>query len=316
MVYACVVFENRDKILLDGSDPVKGKNLEDYHDEEEVFALKGIGESDSDAGSYDDSEDVDEGDEEDDEEPERTVRTKSSKKTKRRGQDDVPAEEESAASASDEDVEERWGKNKFSYYSATAQEVDSDDEEARELEEAEALRLQAKAREAITDDDFGLNDSRLFQTPTLDTCVLYPCSLSSCLTQSDWSDSASTQSNPGPSTTVPLVTAPRDKKSILCQLELSSPEVLALAREWGHVAAVMRKLEVAIAKCVLFRCFTFICRSDGLFPISWRIKANRADPEPSLSRDGALALPNFSYLCHRSFPLPLRPLYASPRPHP
>ena len=174
MLYVCVVFENRDKILLDGSDPVKGKNLEDYHDEEEVFALKGIGESDSDAGSYDDSEDVDEGDEEDDEEPERTVRTKSSKKTKRRGQDDVPAEEESAASASDEDVEERWGKNKFAYYSATAQEVESDDEEARELEEAEALRLQAKAREAITDDDFGLNDSRLFQTPTLDTCVLYP----------------------------------------------------------------------------------------------------------------------------------------------
>jgi U3 small nucleolar RNA-associated protein 3 len=160
----CAVFEGRDRILLDGSDPVKGKNLEDYDDEEEVFALKGIGDSDSDAGSYGDSESGNEEDEKNTEEP--SVRAKSSKKTKHHEKDKAAIEEDKAAS--DEDAEERWGKTKSAYYSATAQEVESDDEEARELEEAEALRLQAKARETITDDDFGLNDSHSLQTSAVD----------------------------------------------------------------------------------------------------------------------------------------------------
>jgi len=37
-------------------------------------------------------------------------------------------------------------------------ELDSDDEEGNELEEQEARRLQAKAREALTEEDFGLRD--------------------------------------------------------------------------------------------------------------------------------------------------------------
>jgi len=243
-----VVFEGRDKILLDGSEHAKGKNLEDYDDEEEVFSLKGMGDSDADSDSYSDagnydSEDASEEDEGEGGEP--LLPARSSKKAKPRGQNKPVTEEDEAAS--DEDVEERWGKSKSAYYSATAQEVDSDDEEARELEEAEALRLQAKAREAVTDDDFGLNDSDSLRTYKPDACV-YPCSVASCLAQ--WFNSSSTQPATMPITAVPPSTSPRDKVSILRQLELTSPEVLALAREWQYIAADMRRLEAAITKCV------------------------------------------------------------------
>lgn len=177
----CAVFEGRDAILLDGSDPMKGKSLEDYDDEEEVFALKGIGDSESDAaGSYGEPESDSGEDEEDAEEP--PVRAKSSKKTEHHEKGKVTTEEDKAASDEDLDMEERWGKGKSAYYSATVQEVDSDDEEARELEEVEALRLQAKARETITDDDFGLNDSHTLQTPPADACVFCLRHHSSCLT--------------------------------------------------------------------------------------------------------------------------------------
>lgn len=53
---------------------------------------------------------------------------------------------------------ETWGRNKSAYYSSNAADVESDDEEANELEEQEAKRLQAKAREVMVEDDFGLHD--------------------------------------------------------------------------------------------------------------------------------------------------------------
>lgn len=163
------VFEGRDKILLDGNDSSsRGKGLEDYDDEEEVFALKGMDDSDSDAGDYDDdnggSDDEEESEGDDDDEmedgdspPPSTTKTAKKAAPKPKAKSSKQDGDEEAAS-DDDDLEERWGKNKSAYYSSNAQELDSDDEEARQLEELEALRLQAKAREGITDDDFGLND--------------------------------------------------------------------------------------------------------------------------------------------------------------
>ena len=57
-----------------------------------------------------------------------------------------------------EEEEEGWGTKKSAYYASNAGEIESDDEEAHELEEQEARRLQTKARDAMADDDFGLGD--------------------------------------------------------------------------------------------------------------------------------------------------------------
>lgn len=153
-VYA--VFEGRDKILLDGSDLTGSRDLEDYDNEEEVFALKGLDDSASD--SEEDDDDVDGSEEDDDVEDAAPTPPAKPSKVKAKASKAKVVEEEEEEEDDSEDEEERWGKNKSAYYSSTAQEIESDDEEARDLEEAEALRLQAKAREAITEDDFGLND--------------------------------------------------------------------------------------------------------------------------------------------------------------
>ena len=58
----------------------------------------------------------------------------------------------------EEEEEESWGAKKSAYYASNAREIESDDEEANELEEQEAKRLQAKMRDAMADDDFGLED--------------------------------------------------------------------------------------------------------------------------------------------------------------
>jgi U3 small nucleolar RNA-associated protein 3 len=64
--------------------------------------------------------------------------------------------EDDEAESSEE--EETWGRKKSAYYSSNAAEIESDDEEAIELEEQEAKRLQSKFRETLTDNDFGLDD--------------------------------------------------------------------------------------------------------------------------------------------------------------
>jgi U3 small nucleolar RNA-associated protein 3 len=67
------------------------------------------------------------------------------------------------ASDSDQDEggseeEETWGTKKSAYYSANDAHFDPEDEEANELEEREARRLQMKAREGMGDEDFGLDN--------------------------------------------------------------------------------------------------------------------------------------------------------------
>lgn len=132
---------------------LEGDEVEDG-DEEEVLALQGVS-SDSDdevEHPYQVPDDEQESDDmQVDSEP-----TTSKSKHKR---DTKKLKTSSRKNASDsESEEETWGRSKGAYYSSNAAQLDSEDEEANEFEEQEALRLQAKAREAMCDEDFGLGD--------------------------------------------------------------------------------------------------------------------------------------------------------------
>ena len=140
MLTGGLVHASRDRILLDGDDVDEGE------DEEEVFALRGVS-SDSDS----DDDQLESDGMQVDSEP-ATSKSKSKSKTAR------DAKKSSAKDASDSEEEETWGRSKGAYYASNAAELDSEDDEANELEEQEALRLQAKAREGMCDQDFGLGD--------------------------------------------------------------------------------------------------------------------------------------------------------------
>jgi hypothetical protein len=142
------VHASKDRILLEGDDV----GADDDEGEEEVFALKGIQPSDSD----EDAEGIYEEESQDDEE-ENQPRPEVRASRKGRAKATLPPESEDEEEGGEEE-EESWGHKKSAYYSSNAAELDSEDEEANELEEQEAKRLQVKAREAMADDDFGLAD--------------------------------------------------------------------------------------------------------------------------------------------------------------
>ncbi|KAJ7758492.1 Sas10 C-terminal domain-containing protein [Mycena maculata] len=187
---------SRDKILLEGNE----LGGEDGGDDDEVFGLD----------LDDDGEMEDDEDPEDDEPVPPTKKTSKSKKSK-------PKPKESSDEESDED--EAWGRGRSAYYSSNAAQLDSDDEEGNELEEQEAKRLQAKSRDAMADDDFGLND--VAETTVMDV----------------------TEDAAFPAEPVPL-----DPKSLIRHLEKTSPETLALARDWEDTAENVIKTRQKITK--------------------------------------------------------------------
>jgi len=136
-----LVHTSRDKILLEGEE----SGDEGDGDEDEVFGLKGLSDEDS------DDQVEDQGDSDMEEEPPK-IKSKISKGKKLTLKD-------SSESSDSESEEETWGRNKSAYYSSNAAQLESDDEEANELEEQEAKRLQAKARDIMDEDDFGLDDT-------------------------------------------------------------------------------------------------------------------------------------------------------------
>lgn len=154
---SCIsVHNSKDRILLEGEDHGEDED----EDEDEVFALKGMPE-DSDEGS--DEDDVDE--EMDD--AKAAPPDKKFKKAKgKKGKISPPSSDASVS----ESEEEGWGK-KSEYYASNAGQIDSDDEEANELEEQEAKRLQTKAREILAEDDFGFGDAADAVTVEVDECV-------------------------------------------------------------------------------------------------------------------------------------------------
>lgn len=142
---SCIqVHVSRDKILLEGDD----SGGEDDGDEDEVFGLKGLSEDSEDEETSQDAEDEDE--------EEMAMEEPTPKKKKTKGRKAATKEPEPSESGSEE--EEVWGRSKSAYYSSNAADLESDDEEANELEEQEAKRLQAKVRDAMGEDDFGLGD--------------------------------------------------------------------------------------------------------------------------------------------------------------
>ena len=150
------VHASRDRILLDGEDV----RSDDEGDEEEVFALKGMPDD-----SEDDDEEEDDGygdeDEDDDnlEELAAQVAKANAKAAAKKAKGKQKQGPPSSSDGSDSDSEEEgWGQNKAAYYSSNAAQLDSEDEEANEMEEQEAKRLQTKSRDVLADDDFGLDD--------------------------------------------------------------------------------------------------------------------------------------------------------------
>ncbi|KAI6044821.1 hypothetical protein EDC04DRAFT_2865708 [Pisolithus marmoratus] len=185
--------ESRDKITLDeGSD-----GDDDDFGEDEVFALHGISDDDEDdADDLEDGSDVDMEDE----------------KKAKKDASPPPVEEE----------EETWGRGKRAYYSSNAAEISSDDEEAQEMEEQEARRLQTKAREGLTDEDFGLGE----------------------VIEGDVQPEEAGETLDVASPTVKDV--PKDKQSLLRFLERENPETLALARDWDNSAQSLMEAKARI----------------------------------------------------------------------
>jgi U3 small nucleolar RNA-associated protein 3 len=142
------VHASRDQVFLDGN-VVEA----DDGDEDEVFGLKGVEETDDFGEGDDDEEDL--GDVVDDLPPPKNDKKTAKKPTsKKKPQDEFYSEEESGS----ESQEETWGRTKASYFTSKDDQLDSEDEEANEQHEQEARRLQAKSRDGMVDADFGLED--------------------------------------------------------------------------------------------------------------------------------------------------------------
>ncbi|KIJ55354.1 hypothetical protein M422DRAFT_239973 [Sphaerobolus stellatus SS14] len=213
----------RDQILLTGG---ANEGDEDWGaGDEEVFGL----DLDDSSDQGDDEEHDDEQEDEDDdelgaEEPKKESKSrKESKKFKKKDSSPPPSE-----GGSDSEEIESWGKKKSAYYSSNAdilalKEGEEDEDEAYEMEEQEAKRLQAKMRDGMDDGDFGLDDVAE-------------------IIEDDIEEKDVTSSNAIPSDT------PLDKESAIRRLEKTSPETLALAREWDDVAHDLLEVQERINK--------------------------------------------------------------------
>jgi U3 small nucleolar RNA-associated protein 3 len=192
-----------------------------------VFALKGMEDE-----SEDEDEDVDMND------PDEEHATPSKKEKQKPQKNRQFAHSES--SEEPESEEETWGKSKSAYYSSNAPQLDSDDDEANELEEQEAKRLQAKAREDLEDADFGLEDA--FDVATHERTEYATISFlfrrNNYLYYSELPEHA-------PAVIAPL---PQDANSIIRHLEKTSPETLALTRDWEDTAHSLMETQAEIAK--------------------------------------------------------------------
>ncbi|TFY78528.1 hypothetical protein EWM64_g5487 [Hericium alpestre] len=216
---------NKDRILLDGGE-YQG---DDDGDEEEVFALKGIPASDSDEEDEGQYEDEDDTEDVDMEEPAPAKSPKKSKaKAKARAKAEISESEEE-----EEEEEESWGRSKAAYYSSNAAELESDDEETNELEEQEARRLQAKARDVMTEDDFGLGDV----AAVVDQEDIIECDCPAGFYASKLPLTGIAYRDPiEPPPKVDTRPLPTDRKSIIRHLEKTSPETIALAADWEDIA--------------------------------------------------------------------------------
>jgi U3 small nucleolar RNA-associated protein 3 len=220
---------------LDGEDV----RSDDEGDEEEVFALKGMPDDsdDEDVDEEGTEEEKDDADMQTDPGPS-TVRQKKGKKSARAA---GSSDEESAS----EEEEEGWGRSKAAYYSSNAGQLESDDEEANEMEEQEARRLQTKARDTMADDDFGLDDI-VESAPIIEEYAVH-IFLPTIYANSSPSDLVEPAA--------PVVTKlPEDRASLLRYLQKTNPEALSLAGDWDDAVRTLIKTQAKIALYVTWLC--------------------------------------------------------------
>lgn len=146
-----LVHSSRDRILLEGDE----EGHDSDGDEEEVFALEGLSESEDTDEDLEYEDGDNNSDNADDVEPDKSLPkgTYSKKElvTSARDSDDGSTDNE----------DESWGKKKSAYYSSNIDQLESDDDEANDMEEEEARRIQAKLRSTLSEADFGLGDLSL-----------------------------------------------------------------------------------------------------------------------------------------------------------
>ncbi|TRM63969.1 Sas10 C-terminal domain-containing protein [Schizophyllum amplum] len=205
---------SRDQILLEGEDD----DDDGLGQEDEVFGLQGLSEDDDDEEDDEDEDMEGEGDDLADDVPSPNI--KASKKEK--GKKGKKAAAPSPSASEDESEEETWGRGKKAYYASNADEIDSEDEEAHEMEEQEARRLQGKALEVMTDADFGLEDDDAVGG------------------ENDSEDVALTVAE--------VSQLPKDTIALVKHLEKTDPEALALTRDWEDTAYNLAKAKQNIAK--------------------------------------------------------------------
>lgn len=163
-----------------------------------------------------------------------TKKTEKAKRKKGKGKEKADSGKEES-----EEEDEGWGRGKAAYYATNDDQLASDDEEGHELEEKEAIRLQAKALSGLKDEDFGLNDSIKVTVPEVEECV-DNFFLSIC------AHSCSAFAEP---LAVPEVQLPTDKTEIIRHLAKTNPECLALARDWADAALDLVKTQAKLKKC-------------------------------------------------------------------
>ncbi|KIY67121.1 hypothetical protein CYLTODRAFT_422822 [Cylindrobasidium torrendii FP15055 ss-10] len=190
----------RDGVLMGREDEM------DDVDDEDVFSLGGAGDLDEDEeeDDFDDTMDVD------DDAPPKKSKKKDLKKKGRKNKDSDS--EESDESSEDED----WGTSRAAYYSSNAAQLESDDEEGQELEEKEAIKLQLKSRQAMSDDDFGLNDP-IDLTLSVDDDMLVDAPIVQSL--------------------------PTEDDALIRHFEKTDPESLALARDWTDTTHALSRTQ-------------------------------------------------------------------------
>ncbi|KAL5482802.1 SAS10_1 [Sanghuangporus weigelae] len=216
--------EQRDKIRLEGEEAAQDGD----YDEDEVFALKGLDESSEEESEVEEDEDDDEPEETGEPEPPKKSKQKEIKKKREGKKTTRPAESsEEQSEEEDEEEEESWGTKKSVYYSSNAAQIESDDEEAREMEEQEALRIQARLRAPMREEDFGYSEA-LQNASSVD---LKPV-------DDFWK----------PEEYIPATAVGADKVSILRHLQRTNPEALALAYEWEDIARSVIKTEKKLSE--------------------------------------------------------------------
>jgi U3 small nucleolar RNA-associated protein 3 len=155
--------------------------------------------------------------------------------------EDIQGEDED-----EEDEEEGWGRQYYSRPSTRREkevegEYDEKREEERELEEKEVRRLQKKAAEGMTADDWGVDGDTA-------TTAVEVSGIDKTLGGKGGADededevfsSTKTAAVPTPQTTDPAV--------LIRHMESNEPVKLALAREWPHVVKKLEKTARGIRK--------------------------------------------------------------------